>query len=368
MRVVVVGSGIMGLCTAWALVRAGHEVALYEQGPIPNPLASSTDQHRLIRFTYGAMTGYARMVQDAHAAWDRLFADLGRSHYRPTGTLAVAREDGGWVEDSLRCLADLGVAFERWTPRDLARRLPFLQLTGARFALFSPSGGVLFAERILRDLVRHLTARGVALHSHAPVRRVDPARAAIVTADGREDRGDALVVAAGPWAPQLLPALAGRVMPSRQVAVYLEPPEDRLPAWRAAPMLLDQIEATEGGFYAVPPVDGTALKVGDHGFSLRGHPDREREPTPDEVAAILALAATRLRGFERYRVSAAKTCFYAVTEDQRFLIQRCEATWILAGFSGHGFKFGALIGERVAAALAGDVSAEDLGAWAAGGF
>jgi sarcosine oxidase len=32
----------MGLCTTWALVRAGHEVALYEQGPIPNPLASST--------------------------------------------------------------------------------------------------------------------------------------------------------------------------------------------------------------------------------------------------------------------------------------------------------------------------------------
>ena len=206
MRVIVVGGGIMGLCTAWALRRAGHEVVLYEQGPIPNPLASSTDQHRLIRFTYGAMTGYARMVQDAHAAWDRLFADLGRSHYRPTGTLAVAREDRGWVADSLRCLADLGVAFERWTPRDLARRLPFLDFAGARFALFSPSGGVLFAERILRDLARHLAARGVALHSHAPVRRVDRARAAIVTADGREDRGDALVVSAhrGDGPPGLL--------------------------------------------------------------------------------------------------------------------------------------------------------------------
>jgi glycine/D-amino acid oxidase-like deaminating enzyme len=312
------------------------------------------------------MTGYARMVQDAYAAWDRLFADLGRSHYRPTGTLAVAREDGGWVADSIRCLADLGVAFERWTPRDLARRLPFLDFAGARFALFSPSGGVLFAERILRDLARHLTARGVALHCHTAVRHVDPANAAIVTADGREDRGDALVVAAGAWAPQLLPALAGRVTPSRQVAVYLEQPEDRLPTWRAAPMLLDQIEATAGGFYAVPPVDGTALKVGDHGFSLRGHPDREHEPAPAEVATILALAAARLRDFERYRVSVAKTCFYAVTEDQRFLIQRCEAAWILAGFSGHGFKFAAVIGERIAAALAGEQSAEDLGAWAAG--
>jgi glycine/D-amino acid oxidase-like deaminating enzyme len=50
-RVIIVGGGIMGLCTAWALQRAGHRAALYEQGPIPNPLASSTDHHRLIRYT-----------------------------------------------------------------------------------------------------------------------------------------------------------------------------------------------------------------------------------------------------------------------------------------------------------------------------
>jgi glycine/D-amino acid oxidase-like deaminating enzyme len=69
MRVIVVGGGIMGLASAWALRRSGYEVALYEQGPLPNPLASSCDQHRLIRFAYGALTGYARMVVEAYAAW-----------------------------------------------------------------------------------------------------------------------------------------------------------------------------------------------------------------------------------------------------------------------------------------------------------
>jgi sarcosine oxidase len=75
---------------------------------------------------------------------------------------------------------------------------------------------------------------------------------------------------------------------------------------------------------------------------------------------------TRLRDFERYRLSAARTCFYDVTRDQRFLVERCESAWVLAGFSGHGFKFAAVIGERIAAALAGERSAEDLAAWAAG--
>lgn len=368
MRVIVVGAGIMGLCTAWALHRGGHEAVLYEQSErIPNPLASSTDQHRLIRYTYGAMTGYARMVRDAHAAWDRLWADLGRSHYRPTGTLVIAHELDDWVEASVGDLEEHGLPYERWTSGELASRLPFLRLSSARFALFTPTGGVLFAARILEDLADLLSRRGVALHTHSRVVEIDPVRVSIRTENGRENRADALVIAAGPWTPDLLPALAGRVTPSRQVALYLEPPTDLRAAWATAPMLLDMIEAAAGGFYAVPPVDGTALKVGDHGFSLSGHPDRGRTPSADELATVLRLAASRLPELTRYRVLEAKTCFYSITQGERFIAERVENAWILAGFSGHGFKFGALIGERVAAALAGELAASDLAAWAAGG-
>lgn len=41
MDVIVVGPGIAGLSTAWALTKRGHRVTLIEQGPIPNPLAAS---------------------------------------------------------------------------------------------------------------------------------------------------------------------------------------------------------------------------------------------------------------------------------------------------------------------------------------
>jgi glycine/D-amino acid oxidase-like deaminating enzyme len=114
MRAIIVGGGIMGLCTAWALRRSGHEPVLYEQGPIPNPLASSCDEHRLTRFTYGALTGYARMVHAAHAAWERLWADLGQSHFQRTGTLLVAGADDGWVGASLRGLEVMDLPAESW--------------------------------------------------------------------------------------------------------------------------------------------------------------------------------------------------------------------------------------------------------------
>jgi glycine/D-amino acid oxidase-like deaminating enzyme len=366
MRVIVIGGGIMGLCIAWALRRARHEPVLYEQGPIPNPLSSSYDEHRLTRFTYGAMTGYARMVHDAHGAWERLWADLGHSHFHPTGTLIVAREDDGWVRASERCLEAMGLPLETWPPGVLAERLPFLRFAGTHFALFTPTGGVLFAERILTDLARWLSEQAVEVQAGTPVTEVDTDHGALRTAAGATDRADALVVAAGPWSPRLLPALRGRVTPSRQVALYLEPPADALAGWRAAPMVLDQIEAARGGFYAVPPVAGTRLKVGDHAFSLRGQPDLEREPSEAERMRAVALARTRLVDFERYRVRGARTCFYSVAEGERFIVEPMGCAWVLAGFSGHGFKFGAVIGEAIAEALSGRRPAEAVTAWGAG--
>jgi glycine/D-amino acid oxidase-like deaminating enzyme len=366
LRTIIVGGGIMGLCSAWALQRAGHQVVLYEQGPIPNPLGSSHDQHRLIRYAYGAMTGYARMVAQAYAAWQRLWDDLGRSHYRETGMLVIAREPDDWVRQSRACLADLAVPFEIWQADQIAKRLPFLALGAARYALYTPSGGVLFAERILRDLADHLRAKGAVLRTATPVRDLDPARAAVRLEGGREDAADALIVAAGPWVPRLLPAMAARITPSRQIAVYLEPPAEHIEAWRSAPMVVDQLEFAKGGFYAVPPVGGTALKIGDHGFSLRGQPDREREPTEEDLAAALTVARIRLTAFERYRVQGARTCFYSVTADERFIAEPIERAWVLAGFSGHGFKFGAVIGEMLATTLDGARAPAAMTAWAAG--
>jgi glycine/D-amino acid oxidase-like deaminating enzyme len=83
MRAIIIGGGIMGLATAWGLARQGHEVEIFEQGPLPNPLASSMDEHRLIRHPYGSHVGYARMIDDAYAAWELLWADLGETLYEP---------------------------------------------------------------------------------------------------------------------------------------------------------------------------------------------------------------------------------------------------------------------------------------------
>ncbi len=56
-----------------------------------------------------------------------------------------------------------------------------------------------------------------------------------------------------------------------------------------------------------------------------------------------------------------------MTADQRFLVvplgERCFAA---SPCSGHGFKFGAVLGQKLAAGLTGQLAPDQLTAWAAG--
>ena len=364
MKVSIVGAGIMGLSAAWALARDGHQVTIYEQAEVPNPLGSSVDEHRLIRHPYGEERGYTRMINEAYAAWDRLWGDIGVRHYAATGTLVLDRGDP-WAAATARTLAIENVPFRRLEAADIARDYPQLSTDGLRVALSLNTGGVLFAERIVTDLARHLRGRGVVLETSTQVRDVDGERGRITLDGGRTVEADLLVVAAGPWVRHLVPSLASRVTPSRQIVVYLTPPADLAPNWAKSPMILDIDPGA--GFYVVPPRGGTGLKIGDHRFSLAGDPDHDRVATEADVARLLAACGSRLRDIGRYAVGTAKTCFYDVEPHERFIVEPLDARGIvLSGLSGHGFKFAPVIGLELARTVRGERPVHDLSQWAAG--
>lgn len=365
MKVVIVGAGIMGLSTAWALRRRGHEAEVLEQGAFPNPLASSVDDHRVLRRAYGPELGYQAMTAEAYQAWSRLWVDLGRSLYVETGALYVGKAADPWLAASFEGLSAAGVPFERLTPAEAVRRFPAILPDGIEQAAHVPSTGPLRAGEIVAALGGWLASNDVEIRTQARVVAVEPERASVVLVDGSRVSGDRLVLAAGPWLPGLVPALASAVTPSRQLVVYLEPPADLAAAWQAMPVLADL--SPEASFYAVPPAAGMRLKVAGHPFSLSGDPDRERVATPADTEAVLSIARRRIHDLRRFRVLETKTCFYDVSGDERFIAKTVERMVVLTGFSGHGFKFGAVVGEKVAAAVAGDLSPQALATWIAGG-
>jgi len=366
MRAIVIGAGIMGLATAWGLARQGHEVELFEQGPIPNPLASSMDEHRLIRHPYGTHVGYARMIDDAYAAWALLWADLGETLYEPTGTLALTGNGADWAEKSAAALASIGKPMTELSLSELPRRFPLLDTRGLERAFWIDTGGVLLAQDIVAALVRHLGAHPrVTLHGRTPVCAVDLEHGRIVTEAGAIHDGDTVVVAAGAWVPRLLPELGARVVPSRQVVIYFDLPEDLRAAWARGPMIIEK--TGDVGLYLVPPVRGRGMKVGDHEFSRRGDPLATREAHESEMRALLDRCRSLLRGFDRWQIRNLKVCFYSVTDDERFVVEKQGAKgWAMSPCSGHGFKFGALMGLELARTIDEGRDSTAHARWAAG--
>ncbi|WDD30113.1 FAD-dependent oxidoreductase (plasmid) [Nostoc sp. UHCC 0926] len=366
MKVSVVGAGIIGLSAAWALQRNGHQVTVYEQGEIPNSLGSSVDQHRLIRFPYGDELGYTHMVSNAYQAWEQLWEDIGTSLYVQTGTLVLAGSSSNedWAYSSARTLEKLGFLVD-WLDRDrLKYNFPLFSFDSGERGFYLNSGGVLLAQPIIEKLSQYLTHQGVVLHPNSPIDEVDTTCAQIVLANKKVVDADILIIAAGPWVRRLLPAFYERVIPSRQVIVYIEPPAFLASRWTTAPMVLDV--APFNNFYLVPSVMGTQIKIGSNSFSMSGEPDYERLPSESEAIATYKLCQHRLKDFQEYSLIDAKTCFYSVAPEKHFIVESIGSSWILSGFSGHGFKFGPLLGLALADAIADRFNKDELNRWAAG--
>lgn len=364
MKAIIVGGGVMGLATAWGLARDGHRVELFEQGPLPNPLASSMDEHRLIRHPYGDHVGYARMVDQAYAAWELLWRDLGRRFYTATGTLALTGNGETWAARSAATLASIGKSMEEMPVAELARRFPHLDSRGVERAFWMDTGGVLFAQDIVAALVQHLSRQpNVTLHAQTPVRTVDLEHGRIVTTSGQSRDADAVVVAAGAWVGRLLNDR--RLVPSRQVVIYFDLPADQRAVWAKGPMVIDK--TGDVGLYLVPPAEGRGLKIGDHVFSRTGDPSAERRADAEEMQPLLQRCRGLIKGFERWRIDRLKVCFYTVTEDERFVVEpRGAKGWLMSPCSGHGFKFGAVMGLELARTLAGARDPAAHTRWAAG--
>ncbi|GGF39216.1 sarcosine oxidase [Aliidongia dinghuensis] len=353
MRITIVGAGIMGLTTAWSLAKRGHQVTLLEQGPaIPSPLAASGDQHRMIRRAYGGQSGYARLITEAYDAWDELWADLGTSHYVPAGILCVCQEPGDEADLFRQGFDAVGTPYERLVPDAAAERFRFLDAATFRYAFHTPEGGVLLCRAIAAGLATWLASKGVELRTGERVTGLDAERGRVMLGSGETLDADRVVVTAGAWTLRLLPELATDLKVYRTAVVYLDPPADLAPAWAAAPAILSIGGPSEG--YVLPPVAGTGLKFGA-GFMKRpaDDPEADRTAKPGEGERLRDAFSPPLARVGDYRVRDVVTCAYTFTKDKTFYARHVGRVLAVSACSGHGYKFGAAVGRRVAEAVDG---------------
>ena len=105
------------------------------------------------------------------------------------------------------------------------------------------------------------------------------------------------------------------------------------------------IDFTEPAVYGLPTPGSDVYKLAVHHGGPPTDPDAEFAPDPAAVAELREAIARWLPGADLQQVDV---CPYDNTADEDFIVERVDGVVVGAGTSGHAFKFGPLLGERLA--------------------
>lgn len=349
-EVIVVGLGAMGSAAAYHLARRGRRVLGLEAYGRGHTNGSSHGRSRIIREAYFEAPDYVPLVQRAYTLWRELAAETGRALLTITGGITAGAPDSPTFAGALTSARAHNLTFEELDAREVAARFPGFRLPDDTLTIYEPNAGFLDPEACVFAHLDLATRHGATIRHDEPARRwsTDGAGVRVETGHGTY-RADRLVIAAGPWAGELLADLGLPLTVQRVVNVHFAPARPELFAPGRCPVYI--IGVPEGDYYGFPALPGQGLKFGRHDAGEACTPQTIRRAIdPGEIDELRAVLDRYLPGAGG-EVLHTLTCMYTNTPDRDFILDRhpAHANVVYAcGFSGHGFKFASTIGEILA--------------------
>jgi glycine/D-amino acid oxidase-like deaminating enzyme len=306
--------------------------------------ASSGGESRVIRMGYGADALYTRWSMRSLAKWKAFDARCEQRIFHPVGMLWLTGSKDQYVSDTQRTLAEVGVAHERLSIDELAKRFPQISPDELSWALWEPGSGALTARRAIQTLVTE-SMRGGLDYRVANVTTQN----GVVRANGEIVSASKTIFACGPWLPKLFPDFLGqRIFPTRQEIFFFAPPAgdtsfgpSAMPTWIHHPDLV----------YGLPDLENRGFKVSVDKHGPAFDPDTgSRVPSEEGLAVARAYVAKRFPTLRNATLTESRVCQYENTSNGDFIIDRHperDDFLIVGGGSGHGFKHGPTIGDYV---------------------
>lgn len=348
---IIVGVGGMGSATAYQLARRGLRVLGLEQFDIPHEYGSSHGVTRIIRLAYYEDPSYVPLLRRAYELWRELETAAGEQLLHITGSIDTSDRDGALFRDSLHSCEVHDLPHEILTSAELTRRYPAYHLPPNHLALFQPDGGFLLAERCIVAHVVAAQAAGAEIHAREQVRDWQTANGRVtITTDKGTYQAERLVLAAGAWMGELVPALTPLLQPERQVLAWLQPTDPALFAPERFPVC--NLTVPEGRYYGFPVFRVPGFKCGRYHHLEEAISPETMDRTPNAVdEAILREFASRYFPAGAGPTMALRTCIFTNTPDEHFIIDTLPdqpEVIVASPCSGHGFKFCPVIGEILA--------------------
>jgi len=360
-KVIVVGAGINGVTTAIELRKRGQEVVLVDPGPLPHPLAASTDISKAVRAAYGADEEYTELAERSIERWRRWNREFGTRLYHEVGVMFVRRQEmkpGDFEHESFKTLEKRGHKVERMNAPQLWKRFPAWNPELYRDGVLEIEAGYAESGRAVAMLIQRAKSAGVKLCEGATFSQLnerDNRVSGIALNDGQQIAGDFVVMAVGAWTPYVLPFTKKFFHATGQPVFHLKPSKPELFAPQRFPVFGADITTT--GYYGFPINRDGVLKIANHGTGREMSPDSpERVVTSDDENNLRKFLASTFPSLTDAPIVDTRVCMYCDTHDGHFWIARDperEGLVVAAGDSGHGFKFAPVLGEIIADAVEG---------------
>lgn len=368
--VIIIGAGIHGSCTAAELASRGQRVLLLEQYDLLHRRGSSHGESRITRRTY-AQCHYAQMMATSYALWERSFAAAGCSSFTRTGGIDFGASRNRALAALRASAAVCGVAVEELTPEQVAARFPGLALPPGSEALWHAEAGVLNATKSVALFHQLARLRGARLVDRTLVLQLRPTTEGVTVETSRGMvTARRAVLAVGAWAKPMLHSMGVGVDGLRAVPVavsYWRCKDAASAAQLAAARFPVAIcytgaglvggEAADAEFYVTPVLELPGLvKISLHlpehlwGPPVEDLEARTMDAPVDVVRRIVTpFVLASFPGVDASAPASVDPCLYTMTSDHEFIIDAVPGSnghvLLASACSGHGFKFGPLIGD-----------------------
>ncbi|PYK51963.1 MAG: sarcosine oxidase [Verrucomicrobia bacterium] len=358
-RIIVVGAGINGVTAAIELKKRGHNVVLVDPGPLPHPLAASTDTSKAVRAAYGADEDYTDLATRSIELWRKWNQEFGTQFYHEVGVMFVRRRElkpGDFEHESFKTLKRRGHKVERMNSARLWKRFPAWNPELYRDGVLELEAGYAESGRVVATLIERAKSLDIELREgvrFSQLHEEDYGVSEIALDGGKRIAGDFVVMAVGAWTPYLLPFTKKFFRASGQPVFHLKPRQPELFAPERFPVFGADITTT--GYYGFPIDRDGVVKVANHGHGREMSPKSpERAVTPEDEKNLREFLSSTFPALFNAPIVYSRVCMYCDTHDGHFWIARDperQGLIIAAGDCGHGFKFAPVLGEIIADAV-----------------
>ncbi len=380
---IVLGGGVVGCATAFALARRGAKVALLER---ESQLAcGATARSSACIRTHYSVLPTALLANRAVEYFENFRDELGdaeaESGFVRTGLLLVGADDetGHTMARTVGKLSAEGIDTRLLTSAEARELCPPLELGDAAVFGWEPRSG--YADPHLTTTSFARAARGLGtdlvLGCAATGLETRGGRVAGVRTEAHGTFESPLVVSClNVWSGRVLGGWLGETLPVRPEKHSLVSVASGVQQRRAdgslLPIVKDLIQPSQP--YFRPCAGGAELLIGDNlAAHVEGVSDADawdESVSLDRAAHIASLAAERYPAYSEARVTASWSGLYDVSPDFNPVLggwPSLPGLSVAFGFSGHGFKLAPLVGEMLADDALGLEPREDReGGWSIG--